>query len=158
MKKATVKKAIVKKKRILPIVSYPRKPPLCRLHGKPIRPSRWRNGSRTSGCAGCEKKIIMPPDKKRLCKEHKIPIYRRRWWDGYRNKGCPLCFELPPPEERLCKRHGRPISPSAWLMGLHSRGCSKCRNSAPGMKAAQARYKARKRLRAKRSKFSSRWR
>ena len=28
----------MKKKRIASRISYPRKPPLCRLHGKPIRP------------------------------------------------------------------------------------------------------------------------
>lgn len=119
---------------------------LCAIHGRPIRPSRWRSGHRTTGCADCYRTRKIPPPKKRLCKEHKRPILRQRWWSGYRTKGCVRCFEVPPPEDRLCRKHGRPIQPSAWIRGRHSTGCWVCFNSRPGYAAAQARHRARLRL------------
>jgi len=126
--------------------SRSRKRHLCTIHGRPIRPSRWRSGHRTTGCADCYRTRKIPPPKKRLCKEHKRPILRQRWWSGYRTKGCVLCFEMPPPEERLCRKHDRPIQPSAWVRGRHSTGCCVCFKSRPGYAAAQARYRARLRL------------
>jgi hypothetical protein len=128
---------------------------LCKIHGKPIRPSRWRSGHRTTGCAECYRTKKMPLPKKRLCKEHKLPIFRQRWWSGYRNKGCARCFKVPLPDERLCRKHGRPIQPSAWRRGRHSTGCSVCFRNRPGYAAAQARYRARLKerlLQAKRRK------
>jgi hypothetical protein len=125
---------------------------LCKVHGRPIRPGRWRSGHRSTGCADCYRTKKMPPPKKRLCKEHKLPIIRQRWWSGYRRKGCSLCFEVPEPEDRLCRKHDRPIQPSAWIRGRHSTGCSKCFNSRPGYAAAQARCRARAQLRLLRAK------
>ena len=122
---------------------------LCRIHGRPIRPSYWRAGHRTTGCSECYRTTEMPPDKKRLCKKHNLPILRRRWWSGYRTKGCLLCFKVPPPGKRLCIKHDRPIQPSSWRNGQHSTGCSLCHNSRPGYLLAKARY--RKRLRKKAS-------
>jgi hypothetical protein len=37
---------------------------LCKIHGKPIRPSRWRTGHRTTGCADCYRTKKMPPRRK----------------------------------------------------------------------------------------------
>jgi hypothetical protein len=130
-----------------------RKKRLCAIHGRPIRPGRWRSGHRTTGCADCYRtRGKMPPPKKRLCKEHKRPILRQRWWSGYRTKGCFFCFEVPEPEDRLCRKHGRPILPSAWIRGRHSTGCSRCFNGRPGYAAAQARCRARAKLRLHRAK------
>ena len=47
---------------------------LCKVHGRPIRPDRWRSGHRTTGCADCYRTKNMPSPKKRLCKEHDLPI------------------------------------------------------------------------------------
>ncbi len=132
--------------------SRSRKRHLCKIHGRPIRPDRWRSGHRNTGCADCYRTRKMPPPRKRLCQEHKCPILRSRWWSGYRTKGCPLCFEVPEPEDRLCRKHDRPIQPSAWIRGRHSTGCSKCFNSRPGYAAAQARCRARAKLRLLRAK------
>jgi hypothetical protein len=132
--------------------SSSRKRHFCTIHGRPIRPSRWRSGHRTTGCADCYRTWKIPPPKKRLCKEHKRPILRQRWWSGYRTKGCVRCFEVPPPEERLCRKHDRPIQPSAWVRGRHSTGCCVCFNSRPGYAAAQVRYRARLRLRLLRAR------
>jgi hypothetical protein len=142
----------VKKKRAARKVSRSPKRPLCKIHGRPIRPSRWRSGHRNTGCADCYRATKMPPPSKRLCKEHELPIFRQRWWSGYRNKGCVLCFEVPPPEERLCLKHDRPIQPSAWRRGRHSTGCSVCFKNRPGYAAAQKRYRARTRERLVRAK------
>lgn len=130
-----------------------RKERLCVIHGRPIRPSRWRSGHRTTGCADCYRpKGKMPPPEKRLCKEHRRPILRQRWWSGYRTKGCALCFEVPEPDDRLCRKHDQAILPSAWIRGRHSTGCSRCFNSRPGYAAAQARCRARAKLRLHRGK------
>lgn len=119
---------------------------LCVIHGRPIRPSRWRSGHRTTGCGECYRTREIPPPRKRLCEEHDLPILRQRWWSGYRKKGCPRCFEVPPPKQRLCRKHKRPIQPSAWIRGRHSTGCSLCFNSRPGYTAAQVRHRKRARL------------
>src|SRR3984885_5445945 len=116
---------------------------LCKVHGRPIRPSYWRAGHRNTGCAECYRTKEVPPPSKRLCKQHGYPILRARWWSGYRNKGCVLCFPVPPPKKRLCKKHGRPIQPSAWRRGNHSTGCSRCHNDRPGYLLAKARYNVR---------------
>jgi hypothetical protein len=87
-----------------------------------------------------------------LCKEHRRPILRQRWWSGYRMKGCVFCFEVPEPEDRLCRKHDQPIFPSAWIRGRHSTGCSRCFNGRPGYAAAQARCRARAKLRLHRAK------
>jgi hypothetical protein len=122
---------------------------LCKVHGRPIQPGRWRSGHRTTGCADCYRTKEMPPPKKRLCKEHNLPIIRQRWWSGYRNKGCTRCFKVPPPKKRLCRKHHQPIQPSSWLRGRHSTGCSSCHNSRPGYRRAKARYRQRLRQEAK---------
>jgi hypothetical protein len=122
---------------------------LCKVHGRPIRPGRWRSGHRTTGCADCYRTKNMPPPNKRLCKEHKLPIMRQRWWSGYRNKGCPRCFKVPPPKKRLCRKHHQPIQPSSWLRGRHSTGCSRCHNSRPGYRRAKVRYTQRLRQETK---------
>ena len=118
---------------------------ICKVHGRPIRPSYWRAGHRTTGCSECYRTREVPPPSKRLCKKHRLPILRRRWWSGYRSKGCVLCFKVPAPGKRLCTKHDRPIQPSSWRNGQHSTGCSLCHNSRPGYLEAKARY--RKRLR-----------
>ena len=123
------------------------KPQLCKIHGKPIRLSRWRSGHRTTGCAKCYRTRTVPPPRKRLCQRHKLPILGARWRSGYRTKGCRRCFKVPPAEDRLCRRHGRPIQPSMWIRGRHSTGCCVCSNSRPGYAAAKARYRERVRLR-----------
>jgi hypothetical protein len=125
---------------------------LCKIHGRPIRPSYWRAGHRNTGCTECYRTKTVPPPKKRLCKEHRLPILRSRWWSGYRNRGCLLCFKVPPPAKRLCVRHGRPISPSAWRNGRHSTGCSRCHNSRPGYLEAKARYNKRRRQSASKAR------
>jgi len=125
---------------------------LCKVHGKPIRPSRWLSGHRNTGCADCYRTKKMPPPKERLCKEHKLPIIRQRWWSGYRNKGCARCFKVPRSKDRLCRKHGRPIPPSAWRRGRHSTGCSECFRNRPGYAAAKARYRTRLRQRLLRAK------
>ena len=146
----------VTKKRAANKVSPSAKRPLCKVHHRPIRASRWLSGHRTTGCPDCYRSKKMPPPKKRQCQEHKHPILRQRWWSGYRTKGCVLCYEVPPPEDRLCRKHDRPIQPSAWIRGRHSTGCSKCFNSRPGYAAAQARCRARARLRLVRAKRRNR--
>ncbi len=135
-----------------------RKPVLCKIHGKPIRPSRWRSGHRKTGCADCyRRKGKMPPPRKRLCKEHRLPIIRQRWWSGYRTKGCKKCFEVPEPEDRLCRKHDIPIQPSVWIRGRHSTGCWRCLSSRPGFAAAKARYRERLRLRGAKTRRSRRF-
>jgi hypothetical protein len=127
---------------------------LCKIHGRPIRPSYWKAGHRTTGCTECYRTETVPPPGKRLCKVHGQPILRARWWSGYRTKGCPLCFKVPPRAKRLCVRHGHPILPSCWRNGRHSTGCSVCQNSRPGYRAAKARYNKRLRLRVAKEKKS----
>jgi hypothetical protein len=122
---------------------------LCKVHGRPIQPSRWRVGHRNTGCSECYRTKHVPSPKKRLCKQHGLPILRKRWWSGYRNKGCARCFKVPPPEKRLCRKHDRPIQPSSWLRGQHSTGCSRCHNSRPGYLHAKARYRQRLRQETK---------
>jgi hypothetical protein len=130
----------------------PRKPHLCKIHGKPIRPDRWRSGHRNTGCADCYRTRKMPPPGKRLCQEHGLPILRQRWWSGYRTKGCPECFKVPKPKNRLCRIHKKPIVPSMWIRGRHSTGCSTCFRSRPGYAAAKARSRARARVRLRKAK------
>ena len=141
----TTKRAVRKRSRRI-------KTGLCKVHGRPIRPSYWRAGHRTTGCAECYRTKEVPPPRKRLCKRHGQPILRSRWWSGYRTKGCVLCFKVPPPGKRLCRRHGRPIQPSAWRNGRHSTGCSRCHNSRPGYLEAKARYNQRLRKSASRTR------
>ena len=129
---------------------------LCEDHGKPIRPSYWLAGHRTTGCSECYRTTEMPPPKKRLCKEHGSPILRSRWWSGYRNKGCVLCFKVPPPGKQLCRKHHLPIQPSAWVRGRHSTGCSRCHNSRPGYLLARERYNKRRRQSTKAARKKSR--
>ena len=38
---------------------------LCKKHGKPIQPSRWKYGRRTSGCTTCTNKEIRGPKARR---------------------------------------------------------------------------------------------
>lgn len=124
---------------------------LCKIHGRPIRPSYWRAGHRNTGCSECYRATSVPPPSKRLCEKHGEPILRARWWSGYRKTGCAECFKVPAPNKRLCVRHDLPILPSAWKNGRHSTGCSRCQNSRPGYAAAKARYNKRVRLKASRA-------
>lgn len=74
--------------------------PLCVAHGKPILPSKLRDGSKTRGCSSCtrkyrqnraEKNLPIPPPNKRLCKTHKEPITLPNWKVGHRTTGCREC-------------------------------------------------------------------
>jgi hypothetical protein len=147
-KKLGYAKGVIAKRTIGKRPPSPRKR-FCKVHGRPIQPSRWRVGHRNTGCSECYRTKEVPSPKKRLCKQHRRPILRKRWWSGYRNKGCELCFKIPPPRKRLCRKHHRPIQPSSWLRGQHSSGCSRCHNGRPGYLHAKARYRQRLRQETK---------
>jgi len=133
-----------------------RKVGLCKIHGRPIRPSFWRAGHRNTGCTECYRTKDVPPPGKRRCKVHGEPILWARWKSGYRNRGCKLCFKVPPASKRLCQKHGRPIQPSSWRNGRHTTGCSLCHNSRPGYLLAKKRYNKRVRREAtKRSRTAA---
>lgn len=54
----------------MPVLDVP--PPeqrLCKKHGRPIQPSKWRHGDRTTGCARCKN-----TDPSYLTRKHKYEI------------------------------------------------------------------------------------
>jgi hypothetical protein len=66
---------------------------LCKKHGKPICPSQWRKGCRTSECAKCIREVVRSPKvrKRRASKWEKELIPCRKHSNRRCNKSAYVC-------------------------------------------------------------------